>query len=186
MHQEGGKPRLLGFEYKELRSPLGSVCFAHVGIIYTPVFASTDRCCAKSSHIAICPRSDAPHMWRLSFLPTRKQMKKSSARFIRSSGRRSAREGGSSPGCRPSRRWQCRDPYRKLRGSAPQPVHACGGFFFGVSVTLACVAGTLQPVEDSCYFEGRRYSPGALALMGRVEMACTVKNGSASWARPSY
>ena len=59
-------------------------------------------------------------------------------------------------------------------------------FFFGVSVTLACVAGTLQPVEDSCYFEGRRYSPGALALMGRVEMSCTVKNGSATWERSSY
>ena len=65
-------------------------------------------------------------------------------------------------------------------------MRACGGFFFGVSVTLACVAGTLQPVEDSCYYEGRRYTHNALALMGRVEMACTVKNGSATWERSSY
>ena len=130
--------------------------------------------------------ADAPHQRPFFFLPARKQMKKSVARFIKSLGRRGAREGGSSPGCRPSRRGQCRDQYRKLRGSAPQSVRACCGFFFGVSVTLACVAGTLQPADDSCYFEGRRYSPGALALMGRVEMACTVKNGSASWARPSY
>ena len=65
-------------------------------------------------------------------------------------------------------------------------MRACGGFFFGVSVTLACVAGTLQPVDDSCYFEGRRYSPGALALMGRAEMACIVKDGTPAWVRPAY
>ena len=59
-------------------------------------------------------------------------------------------------------------------------------FFFGVSVTLACVAGTLQPADDSCYFEGRRYSPGALALMGRAEMACMVKDGTPAWVRPAY
>lgn len=63
---------------------------------------------------------------------------------------------------------------------------ACRGFFFGVSVTLACVAGTLQPADDSCYFDGRRYSPGALALMGRAEMACTVMDGAATWARYAY
>ena len=62
-------------------------------------------------------------------------------------------------------------------------MHACGGFFFGVSVTLACVAGTLQPVDDSCYFEGRRYSPGALAIMGRVEMVCTTDSGAPRWSR---
>ena len=65
-------------------------------------------------------------------------------------------------------------------------MRACGGFFFGVSVTLACVAGKLQQVDDSCYFEGRRYSPGALALMGQAEMACTVKDGTPAWERPSY
>ena len=65
-------------------------------------------------------------------------------------------------------------------------MRACGGFFFGVSVTLACVAGTLQPADESCYFEGRRYSPGALALMGQAEMACTVKDGAPSWERPAY
>ena len=59
-------------------------------------------------------------------------------------------------------------------------------FFFGVSVTLACVAGTLPPSDDSCYYEGRRYSPGALARMGRVEMACIVKGGAASWAHAAY
>ena len=130
--------------------------------------------------------ADAPHQRPFFFLPARKQMKKSVARFIKSLGRRGAREGGSSPGCRPSRRGQCRDQYRKLRGSAPQSVRACCGFFFGVSVTLACVAGTLQPADDSCYFEGRRYSPGALALMGRAEMACMVKDGTPAWVRPAY
>ena len=130
--------------------------------------------------------ADAPHQRPFFFLPARKQMKKSVARFIKSIGRRGAREGGSSPGCRPSRRRQCRDQYRKLRGSAPQSVRACCGFFFGVSVTLACVAGTLQPADDSCYFEGRRYSPGALALMGRAEMACMVKDGTPAWVRPAY
>ena len=130
--------------------------------------------------------ADAPHQRPFFFLPARKQMKKSVARFIKSLGRRGAREGGSSPGCRPSRRGQCRDQYRKLRGSAPQSVRACCGFFFGVSVTLACVAGTLQPADDSCYFEGRRYSPGALALMGRAEMACMVKDGTPVWVRPAY
>ena len=130
--------------------------------------------------------ADAPHQRPFFFLPARKQMKKSVARFIKSLGRRGAREGGSSPGCRPSRRGQCRDQYRKLRGSAPQSVRACCGFFFGVSLTLACVAGTLQPADDSCYFEGRRYSPGALALMGRAEMACIVKDGTPAWVRPAY
>ena len=130
--------------------------------------------------------ADAPHQRPFFFLPARKQMKKSVARFIKSLGRRGARDGGSSPGCRPSRRGQCRDQYRKLRGSAPQSVRACCGFFFGVSVTLACVAGTLQPADDSCYFEGRRYSPGALALMGRAEMACMVKDGTPAWVRPAY
>ena len=130
--------------------------------------------------------ADAPHQRPFFFLPARKQMKKSVARFIKSIGRRGAREGGSSPGCRPSRRGQCRDQYRKLRGSAPQSVRACCGFFFGVSVTLACVAGTLQPADDSCYFEGRRYSLGALALMGRAEMACMVKDGTPAWVRPAY
>ena len=150
------------------------------------MFASTAWHCAMRSHIVFGPRLDAPLLWLFSNLTIGKQLQKSVSRFIRSSGRRSAREGGSSPGCRPSRRRRCRDQYRKLCRSAPQPVRACGGFFFGVSVTLACVAGTLQPVEDSCYFDGRRYSPGALALMGRVEMACTVKNGSATWERSSY
>ena len=130
--------------------------------------------------------ADAPHQRPFFFLPARKQMKKSVARFIKSLGRRGAREGGSSPGCRPSRRGQCRDQYRKLRGSAPQSVRACCGFFFGVSVTLACVAGTLQPADDSCYFEGRRYSPGALAMMGRLEMACAVQDGAARWAHAAY
>ena len=65
-------------------------------------------------------------------------------------------------------------------------MRACCGFFFGVSVTLSCVAGALQPVDESCYFEGRRYSTGALALMGRAEMACTVKDGAPSWERPAY
>lgn len=65
-------------------------------------------------------------------------------------------------------------------------MRACCGFFFGVSVTLACVAGTLQPVDESCYFEGRRYSHGALALMGRAEMACMVKDGTPAWVRPAY
>ena len=60
------------------------------------------------------------------------------------------------------------------------------GFFFGVSVTLACVGGTLQAADDSCYYEGRRFSPGALARMGRVDMACTVNGGSATWAHASY
>ncbi|MBJ2163049.1 DUF1496 domain-containing protein [Acidovorax sp. IB03] len=62
-------------------------------------------------------------------------------------------------------------------------MRACGGFFFGVSVTLACVAGTLQPVEDSCYYEGRRYTHGALALMGRVEMVCSTDGFSNRWLR---
>lgn len=55
-----------------------------------------------------------------------------------------------------------------------------------MSVTLACIAGTFQPADDFCYFEGRRYSPGALALMGRVEMACTVKDGIPAWERFAY
>lgn len=55
-----------------------------------------------------------------------------------------------------------------------------------MSVTLACVASTLQPVDESCYFEGRRYTPGALALMGRAEMACIVKDGTPAWVRPAY
>ena len=130
--------------------------------------------------------ADAPHQWPFLLLRLGKQLQKSVARLFRSLGRRGAREGGSSPGCRPSRRGQCRDQYRKLRGSAPQSVRACCGFFFGVSVTLACVAGTLQPADDSCYFEGRRYSPGALALMGRAEMACMVKDGTPAWVRPAY
>ena len=58
--------------------------------------------------------------------------------------------------------------------------------FFGVGVTLACVAGTLPPSDDSCYYEGRRYSPGALDRMGRVEMACIVMGGAASWAHAAY
>ena len=159
-----------------MRAPLGPVC----GRTRPPLSPGH----GDAARTALS--NEAPQTRRFSFLPIRKHMKESFARFFRSSGRRSAREGVSSPGCRPSRRRQCRDPYRKLCCSAPQPVRACGGFFFGVSVTLACVAGTLQPVEDSCYYEGRRYTHGALALMGRVEMACTVKNGSASWARPSY
>lgn len=65
-------------------------------------------------------------------------------------------------------------------------MRACRSFFFGVSVTLACVAGTLQPTDDSCYYEGRRYSVGALASMGRVEMSCIVKDGAVTWAHASY
>ena len=65
-------------------------------------------------------------------------------------------------------------------------MRASRGFFFGVSVTLAGVAGTLQPARDCCFYEGRRYSPGALAVMGRTEMACTVKDGVPIWERTAY
>lgn len=59
-------------------------------------------------------------------------------------------------------------------------------FFFGVSVTLACVGGMLQSVDDSCYHAGRRYSPGALSVMGRTEMVCIVKDGAPTWERIAY
>lgn len=34
-----------------------------------------------------------------------------------------------------------------------------------------------------CLYEGRHYSPGALAIMGRVEMVCTADSGAGRWAR---
>ena len=34
-----------------------------------------------------------------------------------------------------------------------------------------------------CLYEGRHYSPGALAIMGRVEMVCTTDSGAPRWSR---
>ena len=37
--------------------------------------------------------------------------------------------------------------------------------------------------DQVCLYEGRHYSPGALAIMGRVEMVCTTDSGAPRWSR---
>ena len=67
-------------------------------------------------------------------------------------------------------------------------MRACGGFFFGITTALAGAAALPMPIWGGyqvCLYDGRHYSPGALALMGQAEMACTVKDGTPAWERPS-
>lgn len=53
-----------------------------------------------------------------------------------------------------------------------------------MSVALAYAFGPLQPSDDFCYYEGRRYSPGALVTMAEdVQMSCIVFGGDPAWAR---
>jgi len=37
--------------------------------------------------------------------------------------------------------------------------------------------------EQACYYGGSAYSPGALAIMGRIEKACELVDGRAVWVR---
>ena len=37
--------------------------------------------------------------------------------------------------------------------------------------------------DQVCLYDGRHYSPGALAIMGRVEMVCTTDSGAPRWSR---
>lgn len=49
---------------------------------------------------------------------------------------------------------------------------------------MALPLPTFGGVADAlCLYEGRHYSPGALAIMGRIEMVCTDDRGAARWAR---
>ena len=65
-------------------------------------------------------------------------------------------------------------------------MHACGGFFFGITTALAGAAALPMPIWGGyqvCLYDGRHYSPGALAIMGRVEMVCTTDSGAPRWSR---
>ena len=65
-------------------------------------------------------------------------------------------------------------------------MHACGGFFFGITTALAGAAALPMPTwggDQVCLYEGLHYSPGALAIMGRVEMVCTTDSGAPRWSR---
>ena len=45
------------------------------------------------------------------------------------------------------------------------------------------IAGAMQG-KAACYYEGKAYSPGAVANMaGQVEMACTRTDGDLHWVR---
>ncbi|RZJ62925.1 MAG: DUF1496 domain-containing protein [Acidovorax sp.] len=42
----------------------------------------------------------------------------------------------------------------------------------------------IQDRPPACWYEGKAYSPGALATMAEdVQMTCTILMGEASWAR---
>lgn len=59
-------------------------------------------------------------------------------------------------------------------------------FFFGVTTALAGAAALPMPTwggDQVCLYDGRHYSPGALAIMGRVEMVCTTDSGAPRWSR---
>ena len=65
-------------------------------------------------------------------------------------------------------------------------MRACYGFFFGITTALAGAAALPMPIWGGyqvCLYDGRRYSPGALAIMGRVEMGCTTDSGAPRWSR---
>ena len=59
-------------------------------------------------------------------------------------------------------------------------------FFFGITTALAGAAALPMPIWGGyqvCLYDGRHYSPGALAIMGRVEMVCTTDSGAPRWSR---
>ena len=99
-------------------------------------------------------------------------------------GIESARTGDRSPGCRPGDRGRCRDPHRQIHIDHYQPRRPSRGFFFGfVSAALAICAGAPPLADQACRYEGMAYSHGALALMGRIEKVCSLKDGTPTWER---
>lgn len=54
---------------------------------------------------------------------------------------------------------------------------------FFCSISLISIVGAMQG-RPSCYYEGKSYSPGAVANMAdQTHMTCTLTNGNPQWVR---
>lgn len=77
--------------------------------------------------------------------------------------------------------WRLGGEHRQVRQRSPKQ-RLFFGFFF-CSISLISIVGAMQG-RPACYYEGKSYSPGAVANMAdQTHMTCTLTDGDPHWVR---